>query len=278
METRNTINEPSTTTVGCAAGSPRFSIITSTFNAAHALSITGHSLEAQTFRSFEWLIVDGASTDGTLAVALKFGSLVTTVVSELDTGIYNAWNKALSSLRGQWVLFLGAGDALYEPDTLAKIADALNKLPLEITTAYGDVTVFDASTGADLRVRSPIWLGLNGPWGGGRPLLPCHQGVLQRSRVFEGFRFDERCSISADNETLLRELLAGRGAKLNMMVARFAAGGISAQPDKRLRMVSESVYINWKLGIFHERPIYQVAVLLLNALLHPWRILRGRRS
>lgn len=255
-----------------APDAPRFSIITSTFNAGDALRITARSLEVQTCGSFEWLIMDGASTDGTLAVAREFESVVTNLVSEPDTGIYNALNKALPLLRGQWVLFLGAGDALYAPDTLALVADSLDLLPTEVTTAYGDVTVFNAATGEDLRVRSPAWSGLHGPWGGGRPLLPCHQGVFQRARVFKDFRFDERCRISADNETLLRELIVGCGAKLDVMVSRFQAGGISALPGNRLRMVSESVYINWKLGIFWKRPVYQSAVLFINMLLHPWRV------
>lgn len=251
-----------------AGGTPRFSIITSTFNAAAALPSTARSLAAQTCRDFEWIVMDGASRDDTIAVARGFGDLVTELVSEPDTGIYNAWNKALPRLRGEWVLFLGAGDALFAPDTLERVAAQLDALAPGITTAYGDVTVFDPATGQDMRVRNHVFQGLRGPWGGGRPLLPCHQGVFQHRRVFEGFRFDERCRISADNETLLRELLAGRGEKIDVMVARFEAGGISAVPANRLRMVSESVWINWKLGIFRKRPVYQLAVLALNAVQH----------
>lgn len=230
----------------------------------------------QTCRDFEWIVMDAASKDGTAQVARSFGDLVTQLVSERDSGIYDAWNKALPRVRGQWVLFLGAGDSLYAPDVLERVSAALDRLPQDITTAYGDVTVFDAVTGVDTRVRSHVFQGLDGPWCGGRPLLPCHQGVFQRARVFDGFRFDQRCRISADNEALLRELLAGRGTKLDLMVARFETGGISAQPGNRLRMVSESVYINWKLGLFWNRPLYQLAVLAINALLHPWRIWRAR--
>ena len=247
---------------------PRFSIVTSTFNAGQALATTARSLQAQTFRDFEWLVMDGASTDDTVGIARSFGDLVTTLVSEKDTGIYNAWNKALPRIRGEWVLFLGAGDALFAPDTLEKVAARLDGLGPEITTAYGSVTVADTAAGVDLRVRNPAWRGLQGPWGGGRPLLPCHQGVFQRASVFRGFRFDERCRISADNEVLLRELVAGRGAKLDVMVARFEAAGISSKPENRLRMVSESIYINWKLGIFWARPIYQSTVLAMNAAKH----------
>lgn len=260
-----------------ASANPKFSIITSTFNVGDALATTARSLSAQTCQSFEWLIVDGASTDETLTVVRECGGLVSTLISERDTGIYNAWNKLLPRLRGQWVLFLGAGDALYAADTLEKVANALSRLPTETTTVCGDVTLFDAATGVDLRISSPNWRGLRGPWGGGRPKMPYHQGVFQRASVFEGFRFDERCRISADSEIVLRELLAERGAKLDVMVARFDMSGVSSQPRNRLRMVSEFVYINWKVGIFHVRPIYQVTVLAVNALLHPWRVWRARQ-
>lgn len=250
---------------------PRFTIITSTFNAGPALAATARSLQVQTCRDFEWLVIDGASVDDTVAVASAFGDLVSVLVSEKDTGIYNAWNKALPLIRGEWVLFLGAGDTLFAPNTLEEVGAALEAFDPVTTTVYGIVTVSDTQTGVDLRVRDPEWRGLRGPWGGGRPLLPCHQGVFQRAGVFRDFRFDERCRISADNEPLLRELVAGRGAKLDVMVARFEAAGISSKPENRLRMVSESVYINWKLGIFRSRPIYQALVLLANAALHPWR-------
>jgi len=254
-----------------AVDAPRFSIVTSTFNAAASLSVTAQSLAQQTCRDFEWIVMDGASGDGTVDVVRGFNGLVTEFVSEPDSGIYDAWNKALPRVRGQWILFLGAGDTLYAADVLEKASIALGRLAPEITTAYGDVTVVDAVTGEDTRVRDHVFQGLAGPWGGGRPLLPCHQGVFQRARVFESFRFDQRCRISADNEVLLSELLAGRGEKLELMVARFQAGGISAQSKNRLRMVSESIYINWKLGIFWHRPLYQLSVLVANSMAHMFR-------
>lgn len=256
---------------------PQFTIVTSTYNAGEALATTARSLQSQTCRDFEWLVMDGASTDGTVAIARSFGELVTVLVSEGDTGIYNAWNKALPLVRGEWVLFLGAGDTLYASDTLEKVGAILEGFGPDITTAYGIVTVADTAAGIDLRVRDLAWRGLRGPWGGGRPLLPCHQGVFQRASVFHGFRFDERCRISADNEILLRELVRGRGAKLELMVARFEGTGISSKPQNRLRMVCESVYINWKIGIFRARPIYQLAVLALNVAKHGL-LLASRRT
>lgn len=260
-----------------AAASPKFTILTAARNAADGLAATAASLREQRFKDLEWVVIDGASLDDTRQRIETFDGLDIIFVSEPDTGIYSALNKGLALVRGQWLLILGAGDALCDGDVLATVAEHLDSLPGEITTAYGFVAVHDPATGKVERVWDRTWEGLDGPWGGGRPKLPCHQGVFQRSDLFvrDGFRFDERCRISADNEILLREFAAGRGRKLDVMVARFEAGGTSAQERNRLRMVWESVRINWKLGIFWRRPFYQAAVLAWNALQHA--VLRVRR-
>lgn len=255
---------------------PKFSIITATYNAGSALSKTAESLRRQTFTGFEWVIIDGGSNDGTIARVQEFGGLVSEFVSEFDTGIYCALNKGLDRVRGEWVLILGAGDELAEPEVLSRVAPILDALLGSISTVYGSVMVHDAISGQVLRHWDRTWQGLEGPWGGGRPKLPCHQGVFQRASLFkDGFRFDERCKISADNEILLRELIAGRGVKINMVISRFDFAGVSADSRNRLRMIGESIWINWKLGIFRVRPIYQVAALMRNALAHMLRVARG---
>lgn len=250
--------------------SPKFTILTATYNAAEALQATAESLRVQKYRDFEWIVIDGASRDDTRRRVDSFGDLAITFISEPDTGIYNALNKGLSLVRGQWLLILGAGDALHDEDVLARVSALVDDLSCDVTTLYGTVAVYDPISGDLRRIWDREWGGLDGEWGGGRPKLPCHQGVFQCSDLFThgGFRFDERCRISADNEILLRELVAGRGKKIDLTVARFKADGVSAQPQNRLRMVAESVYINWKLSIFRRRILYQVAVLVVNVTLH----------
>ena len=257
-----------------ARAGPKFTIITSTFNAADCLPLTARSLAVQRYRNFEWIIIDGASSDATVGVARGYGELVSTLISEKDSGIYSAWNKALPLIKGDWVLFLGAGDSLFSDSVLDEICAELRGVSDEITTVYGNVTVFSDMPGKGETVRSDTWRGLRGPWVAGRPELPCHQGVFQRASLFRsGFQFDTRCKISADNEILLRELVGGRGKKVNVMVARFHADGISAQRKKRLQMVAESIFINYKLGIFRNRPLYQTSVLASNAAKHVLRLL-----
>ena len=96
------ITEATATEVPIPTGrAPRFTIVTSTFNAAASLPVTARSLAGQTCRDFEWLVMDGASPDGTAEVARGFGDMVTRLVSEPNSGIYDAWNKALPLVRAR---------------------------------------------------------------------------------------------------------------------------------------------------------------------------------
>lgn len=256
------------------AGQWKFTIVTSTYNAGDALRATARSLEKQLYKNFEWIIIDGASTDGTVDLARGFGSLVTKLISEPDTGIYSALNKALPFVSGDWVLFLGAGDELYSKDTLGTAAALLANVPAGASIAYGDVAEIDMASARELGLRHETWVGLDGPWCVGRPALPSHQGVFHRASLFSaGFRFDTRCRISADNEVVLRELINGHGVKLPVTVARFVVGGMSYVRSNRLRMIAESIYINIKVGIFFRRPVYQLAVLASNLVKHVPRVL-----
>jgi len=256
---------------------PMFTIITSTYNAAGLLPSTARSLEAQTCQEFEWIIIDGASTDETVSVARGFGNLVTLLISEKDSGIYSAWNKALPHIRGDWVIFLGAGDSLFDSEVLSSVRVELDKIDEQVTTVYGNVLRFYDTPGRSDRLRTDVWMGVKGPWVGGRPVLPCHQGVFQRALLFHaGFKFDSRCKISADNEILLREFIKGHGRKIDLMISRFHAGGISAQRDRRLRMVAESIFINLKLGLFWKRPFYQLYMLAGNSLKHAFYLVLSK--
>ena len=120
---------------------PLFSIITITFNAAGTLPATLKSVERQTFTDYEYLIVDGASTDGTVAIA-RHSAAVSSVTSEPDKGLYDAMNKGLRKARGCYLVFLNAGDAFHDPDTLQKIADSIEKTDPDIV--YGETALVDS--------------------------------------------------------------------------------------------------------------------------------------
>ncbi len=104
---------------------PLFSIITVCRNAADTIAATIASVDAQTCRLYEHIVVDGASTDSTLDVLERYPSSLRRVISEPDKGIYDAMNKGLAQASGDYVLFLNAGDAFHSPDTLRLYADAI---------------------------------------------------------------------------------------------------------------------------------------------------------
>jgi glycosyltransferase involved in cell wall biosynthesis len=105
-----------------ATAQPYFSVITATFNAGALLSRTAASLAAQTSRDFEWLVIDGGSSDDTVERVRDAGSTVSHWISEPDSGIADAWNKGLRQVRGEYVLLLNAGDT-YDATFLRNVAD-----------------------------------------------------------------------------------------------------------------------------------------------------------
>ncbi|MGX9728407.1 MAG: glycosyltransferase family 2 protein [Candidatus Electronema sp. VV] len=103
---------------------PRYSIITVCLNAKDGLKKTLHSIEQQTFNNFEWIVIDGNSTDGTVEL-LRNHPRVNKLISEPDEGIYDAMNKGIAISSGEYLLFLNAGDWLFSKETLTDIEEYL---------------------------------------------------------------------------------------------------------------------------------------------------------
>lgn len=115
---------------------PLISIITVVYNGEKYLEETIQSVINQTYDNLEYIIIDGGSTDGTLDIVRKYEDKIDYWVSEKDKGIYDAMNKGIRVINGGWVLFLGADDKLFQPETISKIPfDSFNHKSL----IYADV-------------------------------------------------------------------------------------------------------------------------------------------
>lgn len=117
-----------------------FSIVTINWNNLEGLKTTYQSVAAQTHRRFRWIVIDGASTDGSLAWLNALDESRAEITSERDKGIYDAMNKGLRRAveTPGYTLFLNSGDALAEPDTLARIAAAIEAAEVSPKFVYGD--------------------------------------------------------------------------------------------------------------------------------------------
>ncbi len=193
----------------------RFSIVTITFNAAAVLERTLDSVLTQTWPHVEHLIVDGASTDGTVAMAERYrqrsakeapGHEVT-VLSEPDRGLYDAMNKGLALATGDYVLFLNAGDSLPGNGTLELVAGRVKALgddkALWPAVLYGDTNIVDGD-GRYLRPRhlsAPCHLS----WRSfRRGMVVCHQAFYARLDIARRTPYDLDFRFSADVDWCIR--------------------------------------------------------------------------
>src|SRR5882757_1386619 len=94
------------------------SVITVVYNGASTLEDTIRSVAGQTFRDFEFLIVDGGSKDATIDIIKKYPDTVTRWISEPDKGVYDAMNKGIRLAEGEWLYFLGSDDTFQDSGVL----------------------------------------------------------------------------------------------------------------------------------------------------------------
>lgn len=122
--------------------SPKFSVITVTYNAEKVLEDTIQSVISQTYHHVEYIIVDGASKDGTMAIVDQYRDRINQVISEPDKGLYDAMNKGIALATGDYLCFLNAGDSFHEDDTLQKMVHSINinELP---DVLYGQTALVD---------------------------------------------------------------------------------------------------------------------------------------
>ena len=189
----------------------KFTVITITYNAAAVLQRTLDSVLHQTYEDVEHLIIDGASTDGTLQMANNYKVLNTQhkviIHSSPDEGIYDAMNKGLTQASGDYVVFMNAGDFFPAPDTLEQIAHRchLNELPSDSLPAvvYGNTDIVDAE-GHFLhprRLQPPEQL----TWRSFRHgMLVCHQAFYARMDLAKNTQYDTRYRYSADVDWCIR--------------------------------------------------------------------------
>ena len=185
---------------------PLVSIITVTFNAESTVEATLKSVDSQTFSNFEHIIIDGASTDGTLSILSRYRSNKRAVYSERDRGIYDGMNKGISIAKGHYLIFLNAGDTFHASDTLQKIACAItdNDFP---GVVYGQTELVDSEGNyvAERHLRAPKDLSYKSFQNG---MVVCHQVFVALAKLVP--LYDLRYKYSADYDWCIQCLQHSR--------------------------------------------------------------------
>ena len=99
----------------------KYSIITVNYNNKEGLRKTIESVVRQTYRDFEFIVIDGGSTDGSTDILKEYDEQINYWVSEKDSGIYNAMNKGIKKSIGDYLIFMNSGDCFYQNDVLETV-------------------------------------------------------------------------------------------------------------------------------------------------------------
>ena len=180
----------------------QITIITPVFNSEKNIANCIENVNNQTYKNYEHIIIDGASTDLTKSIVLEKMKIYNNIriVSEPDLGIYDAMNKGISLSKSKWIFFLGSDDFFIKDDVLQKVSSYLTLYENKIDIIYGNVffkklnRIFDGKFNIEKILKHNI----------------CHQAIFYNKSTFNKIGdFNLNYKISADYEHNLRSILSG---------------------------------------------------------------------
>lgn len=202
----------------------KLSIVTINYNDVTGLKKTMDSVVTQSFTDFEWIVIDGGSTDGSKELIDKISKEhIAYWCCEHDKGIYNAMNKGLMHCKGDYVCFLNSGDMFFNSNVLKNIFGITQTAQV----LYGDaVFIYTEGGGSSEILRNyPDKVTLS--WLYHDTLN--HQATFVKRDVLKCFGFDETYTIMADRKLWLQIKLAGYSFKhISLPIVRYDHSGISA--------------------------------------------------
>lgn len=204
----------------------KLSIVTINYNNVEGLKRTIDSIIQQSFNDFEWIVIDGGSTDGSRELIEENAAHISFWVSEPDKGIYNAINKGISHANGDYIQILNSGDYFFENNTLEQLfsedypnADIL----------YGDAFLLYPD-GNHIDKKYPDTISLNYFIHD----VINHQATFFRREVFDGHPYNENYLIASDWAYCMEAVCRGlRFKHIPQTIVYYDNSGISAQWSER---------------------------------------------
>ncbi len=206
---------------------PLISIITVSHNAADFIEQTIAGVLSQDYPFIEYIVIDGASTDGTVAIIRRYEPRLSYWHSKPDRGLAQAFNLGLAQAHGDWILFLNADDFFVDDSAVSRLVPCLRQHP-DADVVYGQAEII--FSGKEVQAF-PFSRLLGRPWSWSMfrlyNFLP-HQSAFTNRRYFARVGgFDESCSISVDYEHYLRGGKNLKAVFVPVMVSKMRLGGLS---------------------------------------------------
>lgn len=216
---------------------PKITIITAVYNRVDKIEQCISSVVNQTYNNLEYIIIDGGSTDGTVDVIKKYDDKIAYWCSEPDKGIYDAWNKALEHVTGDYILFMGSDDALYDYQTISTVVKELN---CDVDVLSGCLYTVLEKENIDIYSTNECMLTQKSFPGHGIPT----QGLFIKTSLFHENEFDISYKIAADFKFTV-QLYYDPNVKFKYItqpIQFFGDGGISSTQVTACRTEYERIY------------------------------------
>ena len=216
----------------------KYSIITVNYNNCDGLRRTIESVIGQTFNDYEFIVIDGGSTDGSIDVIKEHQQQLTYWVSEKDAGIYQAMNKGIRVAKGEYLNFMNSGDTLYDNSVLSTMNQETDGTDIVVGRDYHYNETTHQGFASVLPSRiSMITFFLE--------TLP-HQGAFIRRELFDNSLYDETLLIAADWAFYVKKIIVESSSLklVPVIVCQREQGGISStrsqeQTEERTRVLHQ---------------------------------------
>lgn len=208
----------------------RYSVITINYNNKDGLQRTIESVVKQTCKDFEYIIIDGGSTDGSVDVIKAYAEGVTYWVSEPDKGIYNAMNKGTRHAIGDYLIFMNSGDCFHSPDVLDSITGHQEDI------ICGKILRGNSTRPSGHHKETITFIDLI------RDTLP-HQAMFIKKELMNKYPYDEKYRIYADWKFSVEAIVVGNCSfrNLDTIVADYDVSGVSANNNEQRLMEKEAI-------------------------------------
>lgn len=211
----------------------KLSVVTVNYNDRNGLLSTIKSVVGQSFKEYEYIIIDGGSTDGSVEVIQQNEEYITYWISEPDSGIYNAMNKAIEVASGDYCIFMNSGDCFYTSDVVENILPFLDGTDILYgNTHYTDGKIRYSKDEPDL--FSFFYVSC---W--------CHQSTFIKTSLLKKYLYDDSLRIVADWKFLLQTVIKDNCSfkAIDQNVSLYDSTGISST-NKELYEKERTVVLN----------------------------------
>lgn len=199
----------------------KFSIITVCYNAAATIEQTLVSIIEQDYENKELIVIDGFSSDDTNKIIRKYEKNISVHISEKDNGIYDAMNKGLKYITGDYVIFMNAGDCFWNSDVLRCVAERINETG---AVYYGD-TMYDFGDRTELRQVNVNSFTLS------RRNI-CHQSIFYPSKAIQSLKYDLKYKYLSDWNLNIKLFRSCGFKHVDIIVSRFSTDGVSSNSNR----------------------------------------------